>query len=66
MAAKVKEYVPGYDLALKPVIENKHITTVVNVQGQGDFLPAFAGNLDIETSSAVKIGELYAKELLRT
>jgi len=64
MAGKVREYVPGYDLILKPVVKNEYITVVVNVHGQGDFLPAFAGNLDIETSSAVKIGELFAKKLL--
>jgi len=64
MAARIKEYVPGYELALKPVLENGHITTMVTIVGQGDFLPPYAGNLDIETASAVKVGELFAKHIL--
>lgn len=63
MADSIKEYVPGYKLTLKPVIEHGIIATQVTVQGQGDFLPSYAGNLDIETSSAIKIGELYAQHM---
>lgn len=63
MAEKIREYVPGYMLSLAPVIEHDVIVTQVTIQGQGDFLPAYAGNLDIETSSAVKIGELYAQNM---
>lgn len=63
MVIHIKKYVPGYELTLKPVIENDIITTQVTVQGQGDFLPPYAGNLDIETASAVKIGELYAQNI---
>lgn len=65
MAGRIREYVPGYELTLKPVIEHDVITTIVTIHGQGDFLPSYAGNLDIETSSAVKIGELYAHDLLK-
>ena len=65
MAEKIREYVPGYELTLKPVIEHDVITTIVTIHGQGDFLPPYAGNLDIETSSAIKIGELYAHDLLK-
>lgn len=64
MAKNIKEYVPGYELTLKPIIENDVITTIVTIEGQGDFLPSYAGNLDIETASAVKIGELYARDIL--
>lgn len=64
MAEKIKEYVPGYKLTLKPIVEKDIITTIVTIEGQGDFLPPYAGNLDIETSSAVKIGELYARNIL--
>lgn len=65
MAARIREYVPGYELTLKPVIEHDVITTIVTIHGQGDFLPPYAGNLDIETSSAIKIGELFAHNLLK-
>lgn len=64
MVKSIQEYVPGYELTLRPIFDKGIITTIVSVYGQGDFLPPYAGNLDIETSSAVKIGELYAKDIL--
>lgn len=64
MATKIKEYVPGYTLTLPPKLDNGIVTTIVTVTGSGDFLPPYAGNLDIETASAVKIGELYAQVML--
>lgn len=64
MVKRIQEYVPGYELTLKPVVENGIITTIVSIHGAGDFLPPYAGNLDIETASAVKIGELYAQSML--
>ena len=65
MVEKIKTYVPGYELALRPVYDAGILTTTVTIQGQGDFLPPFAGNLDMETSSAVKVGELYAEAMLK-
>jgi acetaldehyde dehydrogenase len=65
MTKKIKEYVPGYKLELSPKVEKGMIATVVTVEGKGDFLPKYAGNLDIETSSAVKIAEFYAENLGR-
>lgn len=65
MASKIKEYVPGYELVLSPKVEKGLIVTAVTIEGQGDFLPPYAGNLDIETSSAVKIAELYAEKMLK-
>jgi len=65
MVARIKEYVPGYELVLSPKVEKNLIVTAVTIQGQGDFLPTYAGNLDIETSSAVKIAELYAEKMLK-
>ncbi len=64
MAASIREYVPGYELTLSPVVDKGIITTIVTIKGSGDFLPPYAGNLDIETASAVKIAELYAKDIL--
>ena len=60
MVKAISEYIPGYKLTLKPTIDKGIITTIVTIQGQGDFLPPYAGNLDIETASAIKIAELYA------
>lgn len=64
MAKSIQEYVPGYELTLSPIIERDIITTIVSIYGQGDFLPPYAGNLDIETASAIKIGELYAQHMM--
>jgi len=65
MVDRIREYVPGYQLTVPPVIDRGIITTTVTVEGQGDFLPKYAGNLDIETSSAVKMAEMFAEKLLR-
>lgn len=65
MVAKIQEYVPGYELTLSPKLEKGLIVTTVSVNGAGDFLPPYAGNLDIETASAVKIAELYAEKMLK-
>jgi acetaldehyde dehydrogenase len=57
---RVKEYVPGYSIILGPVFENGRLTIIVQVLGIGDFLPKYAGNLDIITCAAIKIAETYA------
>lgn len=60
--SKVAEYVPGYRLAGEPLVQDKVITVLLEVEGAGDYLPSFAGNLDIMTSAAVRLAELYADE----
>lgn len=65
MAAKIQEYVPGYQLTVPPVIDRDVITTTVTVEGAGDFLPKYAGNLDIETASAVKMAAMFAEKMLK-
>lgn len=62
---EIQEYVPGYELTMSPVIENGYIATTVSVNGAGDFLPSYAGNLDMETSSAVKMAEMFAEKILK-
>jgi acetaldehyde dehydrogenase (acetylating) len=59
-AAGVAAYVPGYQLAGPPQLADGIATVMVEVEGAADFLPAFAGNLDIMTSAAVRVAELYA------
>ena len=61
MARKIKCYVPGYDVVLGPVFENGRVTTMVKVIGLGDFLPKYAGNLDIISCAAIKVAEEYAR-----
>jgi len=70
MVARIQQYVPGYRLRAKPLIQDhgnggrkKKVTLFVEVEGAGDFLPKYAGNLDIMTSAAVKVGEEIGKHL---
>ncbi|KTG25925.1 acetaldehyde dehydrogenase (acetylating) [Idiomarina sp. WRN-38] len=53
----VKQYVPGYQLALEPIVQSDKITLAVQVYGSGDYLPKHAGNLDIINSAAISIAE---------
>jgi len=62
--AKIQPYVPGYELLLSPVLENGRIVVMVKVRGLGDYLPAFAGNLDIINCAAIAAAEAYAKRFL--
>jgi len=60
-AARIASYVPGYRLGTEPIVSSDGlITTFIEVTGAGDYLPAYAGNLDIMTSAAVRVAELYA------
>lgn len=61
---KIQTYVPGYELILGPIIENDRIVVMVRVRGLGDYLPQYAGNLDIINCAAIAMAEEYAKELI--
>jgi acetaldehyde dehydrogenase len=53
---KVKEYVPYYELIIPPMINEQEIMMIsVKVRGTGDFLPKYAGNLDIINCAAIKM-----------
>lgn len=54
---ELKEYVPGYQLRVPPIMEGDKVTTIVQVEGQGDFLPEYSGNLDIINAAAVAAAE---------
>jgi acetaldehyde dehydrogenase len=70
VVAEVQTYVPGYRLLNEPQFDEpsvvnggNHVVTVfVEVEGAGDYLPPYAGNLDIMTAAATKVGEEIAKE----
>jgi acetaldehyde dehydrogenase (acetylating) len=64
IAAKVRKYVPGYEIIVNPLIENDRITVMVRVKGLGDYLPAYAGNLDIINCAALAVAEEHAKKKL--
>ncbi|MCB1263219.1 MAG: acetaldehyde dehydrogenase (acetylating) [Mycobacterium sp.] len=69
MVAEVQTYVPGYRMLNEPQFEEpsvvnggQHVvTTFIEVEGAGDYLPPYAGNLDIMTAAATKVGEEIAK-----
>ncbi len=60
--ADVQRYVPGFRLLLFELTDGQ-ATIMVEVEGAGDFLPYYAGNLDIMTSAAVRVGEEIAARL---
>jgi acetaldehyde dehydrogenase (acetylating) len=64
MVMKVQEYVPGYKLRSEPIFEGNRITVFIEVEGAGDYLPKYAGNLDIMTSAAIKVAEEFARNRL--
>ena len=69
VVAEVQTYVPGYRLLNEPQFDPPSVhsggqavvTTFVEVEGAGDYLPPYAGNLDIMTAAATKVGEEIAK-----
>jgi acetaldehyde/propanal dehydrogenase len=63
MIREVQRYVPGYTLKNGPVFEGRRVSTFIEVQGLGDYLPKYAGNLDIMTAAAVRTAELLAERL---
>ncbi len=59
---EMQSYIKGFRIIKGPIIQNENIIVMVEVEGNGDYLPSYSGNLDIITSSAVNIAEMYAKE----
>lgn len=64
MVAKIKTYVPGYEMVVPPVYEHNRIVVMVRVTGRGDFLPPYAGNLDIINCAAIATAEHYARRVV--
>jgi acetaldehyde dehydrogenase (acetylating) len=58
---KVQSYVPGYDLILGPTLENDRIVIMFKIKGLGDYLPEYAGNLDIINCAAISMAEEFAR-----
>ncbi len=72
MEKAVQEYVPGYRLLQEPQIDEPSAATqgrtrvaiFVEVEGAGDYLPPYSGNLDIMTAAATKVGDNIARSIL--
>ncbi|WP_442600781.1 acetaldehyde dehydrogenase (acetylating) [Paenibacillus sp. KN14-4R] len=64
MLEQIRQYVPGYRLKQEPLFEGNRVTVFVEVEGAGDYFPPYAGNLDIMTAAAAKVGEQIACHLL--
>ncbi|MFV2177857.1 acetaldehyde dehydrogenase (acetylating) [Actinomadura sp. LOL_016] len=69
MVARVAEYVPGYTLRAEPQFDGPRdiwngmarVAVFLEVKGNGDYLPPWAGNLDIMTAAAARVGEQLAR-----
>ena len=61
MVDKLKIYVPGYQLIVPPTVDGGKVITTIKVLGAGDYLPQYAGNLDIINCAAIAMAELIAK-----
>ncbi|HET9423507.1 MAG TPA: acetaldehyde dehydrogenase (acetylating) [Nocardioides sp.] len=72
MEKAVQEYVPGYRLLQEPQVDEPSAATqgrtrvaiFVEVEGAGDYLPPYSGNLDIMTAAATQVGENIARSIL--
>ncbi|MGF6781578.1 acetaldehyde dehydrogenase (acetylating) [Paraburkholderia sp. GAS334] len=64
MMIEVKKYVPGYRLVNGPVFDGNRVSVFLEVEGLGDYLPKYAGNLDIMTAAAARTAEMFAEEII--
>src|SRR3989339_634992 len=64
MIKEVQKYVPGYKLVNGPVFDGKRVSVFLEVEGLGDYLPKYAGNLDIMTAAAARTAEMFAEEII--
>lgn len=72
VAAGVAEYVPGYRMRTEPQFDDPtpfsggfaRVAVFLEIEGAGDFLPSYSGNLDIMTAAATRVGESFASKLV--
>jgi acetaldehyde/propanal dehydrogenase len=63
MVAEVQKYVPGYTLKNGPVFDGNRVSIFLEVEGLGDYLPVYAGNLDIMTAAGLRTAEIFAEHM---
>ncbi|WP_460124342.1 acetaldehyde dehydrogenase (acetylating) [Pseudomonas sp. S2_C03] len=66
MIKEVQKYVPGYRLKNGPVFEGNRVSIFLEVEGLGDYLPKYAGNLDIMTAAAARTAEMFGEAMLKS
>ncbi len=66
MIKEVQKYVPGYKLVNGPVFDGNRVSIFLEVEGLGDYLPKYAGNLDIMTAAAARTAEMFAEHVFKT
>ncbi|RLW52242.1 MAG: acetaldehyde dehydrogenase (acetylating) [gamma proteobacterium symbiont of Stewartia floridana] len=64
MIKEVQKYVPGYRLKNGPVFDGNRVSVFMEVEGLGDYLPKYAGNLDIMTAAGLRTAEMFAEEIV--
>ncbi|MBM96387.1 MAG: acetaldehyde dehydrogenase (acetylating) [Oceanospirillaceae bacterium] len=68
MIKEVQKYVPGYRLVNGPVFDEvpqgHRVAVYMEVAGLGDYLPTYAGNLDIMTAAGTRTAEMFAEKIL--
>ncbi|SEN42692.1 acetaldehyde dehydrogenase [Pseudomonas sp. ok272] len=65
MITQVQKYVPGYTLKNGPVFDGNRVSIFMEVEGLGDYLPKYAGNLDIMTAAAARTAHMFAEDMLK-
>lgn len=65
ISQEIQKYVPGYEIIVPPLMENERMLVIVRIKGLGDYLPEYAGNLDIINCAALAIAEEYGKKQLQ-
>lgn len=64
MVEEVRRYVPGYKLKNGPVFDGRRVSVFMEVEGLGDYLPTYAGNLDIMTAAGLRTAEMFAEKII--
>lgn len=61
---EIQAIVPGFRLRTDPIFDDNQVTLFIEVEGAGDYLPVYSGNLDIMTASAVGLAEAFARKMI--
>ena len=65
MVKEIQKYSPGYKIIVPPLVKDNLVIVTVKVLGAGDYLPQYAGNLDIINCAAIEVLEMIAQSKLQ-